>query len=365
MKITSIETFNDTFIGFVKVTAENGDYGWGQVSPYNADLTCQVLHRQIAPWAIGSNFDDFNALEEHIYEREHKFPGTYLNRAMAGLDTALWDLVGRMQRKPVVELLGGSAGQLRVYASSMRRDITPPQESERFVRLRAEHGYDAFKFRVGAQCGRDIDEWPGRTESIVPTIRRAIGDEVALLVDANSGFSVNRAIAVGEILRDNDVSHFEEPCPYWELEQTRQVTEALEIDVTGGEQDCHLPLWRRMIDLRAVDIVQPDICYVGGLTRALKVARMANAAGLPVTPHAANLSMVTVFTMHFLASLDNAGKYLEFSIEDERYYPWQQGLFRNPPFAVEDGMVTIPSEPGWGVEIEPRWLDGADYTASE
>ena len=365
MKISSIETFNNKYIGFVKVTAENGEHGWGQVSPYNADFTCQILHRQIAPWAIGSHFDDFNALEDRIYEREHKFPGTYLNRAMAGLDTALWDLCGRMEQKPVVELLGGNAGKLRVYGSSMRRDITPPQELERLVRLRAEHGFDAFKFRVGAECGRDVDEWPGRTETIVPTIRRGIGDEVALLVDANSGFSVERAISVGKMLQDNGVSHFEEPCPYWELEQTRQVTEALDIDVTGGEQDCYLPIWRWMIDMKAVDIAQPDICYVGGLSRALKVARMAQAAGMPVTPHAANLSMVTVFTMHFLAAIENAGKYLEFSIEDESFYPWQQDLFRNPPFEVEDGMVTVPSEPGWGVEIEPRWLNGADYTASE
>ena len=365
MKISSIETFNNEYVGFVKVTADTGDFGWGQVSPYNADITCQILHRQIAPWAIGSQCDDFDDLENRIYEREHKFPGTYLNRAMAGVDTALWDMRGRIEQKPVVELLGGSVGKLRVYGSSMRRDITPQKELERFVSLRAEYGYDAFKFRIAAECGRDVDEWPGRTEMIVPTIRRGIGDDVALLADANSGFSVERAISVGRILQDNDVSHFEEPCPYWELEQTRQVTEALEMDVTGGEQDCYLPVWRSMIEMRAVNIVQPDVCYIGGITRALKVARMARDAGLPVTPHAANLSMVTVFTMHLLAALENAGKYLEFSIEDESYYPWQQGLFRNPPFDVEDGMVTLPSDPGWGVEIEPRWLDGANYIASD
>ena len=365
MKISSIETFNDEFVGFVKVTLEDGGYGWGQVSPYNADITCRILHRQVAPWAIGRDFNEQADFEQLIYEREHKFPGTYLNRAMAGLDTALWDLRGRIEQKPVVELLGGNLKKLRVYGSSMRRDITPGDELDRFQRLRGQHGFDAFKFRVGAECGRDVDEWPGRTETIVPTIRRGIGDDVALLVDANSGFSVERAISVGRMLEDNDVSHFEEPCPYWELEQTQAVTQALEIDVTGGEQDFYLPVWRWMIGMRAVDIVQPDICYIGGLSRALKVAEMARAAQLPVTPHAANLSMVTVFTMHFLGAIDNAGKYLELSIEDEQYYPWQQALFRNPPFDVVDGLVTIPSEPGWGVEIEPQWLDRADYAASE
>ena len=124
---------------------------------------------------------------------------------------------------------------------------------------------------------------------------------------------------------DHGVRHFEEPCPYWELEQTKQVTDALELDVTGGEQDCDLTVWRRMIDMRAVDVVQPDICYLGGLTRTLRVAKMAEEAGLPCTPHCANLSMVTLFTMHLMGAIPNAGPYVEFSIEGPDYYPWQEG----------------------------------------
>jgi L-alanine-DL-glutamate epimerase-like enolase superfamily enzyme len=87
--------------------------------------------------------------------------------------------------------------------------------------------------------------------------------------------------------------------------------------------------------------------------------------GLPVTPHAANLGLVTLFTMHYLAALPNAGKYLEFSIEDETYYPWQYGLFRNDPYTVDDGHVTIAAEHGWGIEIEPEWLARATYEVSE
>ena len=208
----------------------------------------------------------------------------------------------------------------------MRRDITPEAEAERLGQLRDEWGFDAFKFRVGAECGHDIDEWPGRTEAIVPAVRHQLGDDVSLLVDANSGFSPERAIAVGHLLEEWGVEHFEEPCPYWELEQTREVTEALSVDVTGGEQDCDLATWRRMIEMRAVDIVQPDVCYVGGMLRAMEVAAMAAAKGLPCTPHCANLSLVTLFTMHLLRAIPNAGKYLEFSIEGLDYYPWQDGL---------------------------------------
>jgi len=143
------------------------------------------------------------------------------------------------------------------------------------------------------------------------------------------------------------------------------VRDALALDVTGGEQDCLLPTWRRMIAENVVDIIQPDVCYLGGITRTLRVARMAAAAGLPCTPHSANLSMVTLFTMHLLGAIPNAGKYLEFSIEGPDYYPWQEGLFVRSPYAIDAGRVTIPSEPGWGAEIEPRWLAQATRQQSE
>jgi L-alanine-DL-glutamate epimerase-like enolase superfamily enzyme len=364
MKIASLETFTNEFVCFVRATTDTGAVGWGQTSTYNADITATILHRQVAPWVVGRDAFDIAALVERVEEREHKFPGSYRCRALAGLDTALWDLRGKLEGKPVVELLGGQPRALRAYASSMRRDITPEQEAARLLRLRDEQGFDAFKWRVGAECGHDVDEWPGRTEAIVPYVARALGAGVAKLVDANSGFSPRRAIEVGSLLEAEGISHFEEPCPYWKLEQTRAVTAALDLDVTGGEQDWDLATWARMIDTRAVDIVQPDVMYMGGIARTLEVVRMAAAAGMPCTPHSANLSLVTMCTMHLLGAIPNAGKYLELSIEGPDYYPWQDRLFRGDPFAVRDGCVTIPAEPGWGVEIEPKWLESAAYRRS-
>ena len=139
----------------------------------------------------------------------------------------------------------------------------------------------------------------------------------------------------------------------------------MKIDVTGGEQDCDLRVWKDMIDRGIVNIIQPDIMYMGGLTRSLKVAKMAADASIPCTPHAANLSLVTVCTMHFLKAIPNAGKYLEFSIEGEDYYPWQQNLFLDDPFAVKEGSVTITDMPGWGVIINPEWLENSEYAVSE
>lgn len=365
MKITKLETFCNEFVGFVRVTTETGARGWGQVSTYNADITCEIFHRQVARHALGTDALDFADTIRLIGEREHKYPGSYLRRAMTGLDTALLDLRGKLEGKPVASLIGGAPGKLRAYASSMKRDITPADEAKRLCSLRDRYGFTAFKWRVGAECGRDRDEWPGRTEEIVPLVSRALGDGMDKLVDGNSCYSPARAIEVGKLLQDNGIGHFEEPCPYWELEQTKQVADALSIDVTGGEQDCEFSVWKQMIDMRAVDIVQPDVMYMGGMLRTLEVARMAHAAGLPCTPHAANLSLVTLCTMHLLTAIPNAGKYLEFSIEGADYYPWQYDLFTTDPYRVEDGHVTITDAPGWGVEINPAWLEKSAYKASE
>jgi L-alanine-DL-glutamate epimerase-like enolase superfamily enzyme len=365
MKIKKLETFTNPSVGFVKVTTDDGKEGWGQVSNYNSDITCQIFHRQVARYALGQDACDIETLVTLIPEREHKFPGSYLMRAITGLDTALWDLRGKREGKSVCELLGGKPRPFPVYASSMKRgEITPEAEAERLKRLQGECGYEAFKFRVGKECGHDADEWPGRTDAIVPQVRKALGDQAVLLVDGNSAYTPRKAIEVGRMLQDHGIVHFEEPCPYWEYHWTRQVKEALDLDVTGGEQDCDLALWRFAIDMRAVDVVQPDVCYIGGISRTLKVVEMAKQAGIPVTPHSANLSMVTVFTLHLMGAIENAGPYVEFSIEGEDYYPWQDGLF-TPALVAKDGKVQIPDAPGWGVEISKDWLSKASYQKSE
>ena len=365
MKIKRLETFSTEYVGFVRVTTDSGAQGWGQVSTYNADITTQIFHRQVARWAVGQDALDIAALTDRIPEHEHKYPGSYVLRALTGLDTALWDLRGKLEGRSVCELLGGVPRRFPVYASSMKRgEIAPQDDAERLARLRDAHGFSAFKFRVGRECGHDEDEWPGRTNEIVPAVRRALGEDARLLVDANSGYSPARAIEVGKMLQDYGVVHFEEPCPYWEHDWTREVADALELDVTGGEQDCDLTIWRYLTRGRVMDVAQPDIFYLGGLNRTLKVTAMAEAAGMPVTPHSANQSLVTVCTLHMMGALKNAGPYVEYSIEGPDYYPWEQGLFRNP-LSVQDGMVQIPQGPGWGMEIEPAWLEAAKYQVSE
>jgi L-alanine-DL-glutamate epimerase-like enolase superfamily enzyme len=192
MKIKSIETFTREHVSMVRVRADDGAEGWGQISPYNADIAAIVMHRQIAPHALGADATALDRLVDRLIEATYKFPGSYVCRALTGLDTALWDLRGRLEGKSVCELLGGEPRPFPVYGSSMRRDITPEDEADRLVRLRDGCGFRAFKVRIGKVCGHDEDEWPGRTEALVPAVRQALGGDVALLVDANSCYTRRR-----------------------------------------------------------------------------------------------------------------------------------------------------------------------------
>ena len=362
--IDSIETFVRGAIGLVKIRTKDGLEGWGQIAPYEPAVTVDILHRLVAPHALGQDAADVDAIVDRAVEANYKYPWSFVCRAVCGVDTALWDLYGHVKNQSVAALVGATRKEVSAYGSSMRRDISPADEGARLARLRDSHGFRAFKIRVGREVGRDGDAAPGRTEAIVPAVRRALGGDVQLFADANSGYTPPKAIEVGRRLQDADYAMYEEPCPYWELEWTAEVARTLRIPVSGGEQDNDLAQWRRMLAMNAVDITQPDICYVGGFTRAMRVARLAEKAGKPVIPHSANLSMIEVFSVHLMAAAPNAGDFLEFSIESDAAVNTISAGMYEPQLVVEDGRVALPDGPGWGVRIKPAWLESAIHRAS-
>ena len=141
----------------------------------------------------------------------------------------------------------------------------------------------------------------------------------------------------------------------------KEVAKALDVPVAGGEQDTDLAQFRRMIAMKAVDIVQPDVCYIGGFSRTLRVGKMAVEAGIPCLPHSANRSMVTVFTLHAMTVMPAAARYVEFSIEPDS---WADEIF-TPALTVKNGMIPFPAGPGWGVTIREDWLSSAERQVSE
>lgn len=362
-KIKSIETFVKNPHTIVRVVTDDGKEGYGQIATYDGNISALVLHQKVAQYFVGKDPSKIDELVDTAVEANLKFPWSFVCRAVGGVDTAIWDLYGHIQGKSVCELLGAKPRPIPTYGSSQQRGISPKDEAARLIKLRDEYGFKAFKIRLGLNGGRNRDASPGRTEEIIPTIRKALGDKIDLLADANSCYTPDKAILYGRMLEDNGYSHYEEPCPYWELEWTAEVAKTLtKISVAGGEQDNDLAQFRRMIKMNAVDIVQPDICYVGGMTRALRIAKMAEIAGKPVVPHAANLSLVTLFTLHYLTAIGKAGGYLEYTIE------WGSEMNRMifaPKLQIKDGCATAPDGPGWGITIDPQWLQSAEYQKSE
>lgn len=218
---------------------------------------------------------------------------------------------------------------------------------------------------MGKENGHDVDEWPGRTEEMLAAIPGALDPGTRLMVDANCGYSPAKAIELGRRLEQNGFVHFEEPCSYWEYEQTAEVRAALDgsaVEVAGGEQDWDLATWRRLFDQHVFDVVQPDLLYLGGLAATSRVATLAQSAHIPVLMHSANLALGIMFTLHLVSAL--GGELVEWSIEGPDYYPWQHCLYEPMPEVV-DGRVTAPVGPGWGVEINDNWLGAAERRVSE
>jgi L-alanine-DL-glutamate epimerase-like enolase superfamily enzyme len=365
LKIKKIETFSKPEVAFVRVTTDDDMQGWGQISTYNSDISSLILHRDLANRVLGKDPASIDEIVDTCIESNLKYPWSYICRALGGVDTAIWDLYGKIKQKPVCELLGGTLKPFPVYGSSMSRSIKPQDELARFRKAIDEEGIMFFKFRIGTSNGRNKDAWEGRTEDMIKTIGKSLSDSCSLKADGNSCYTPDKAIEVGKLMQEYHIKQFEEPCPYWELEWTAEVAAALDLSISGGEQDNDLAQWRRMIAMNAVDIVQPDILYVGGFTRVLRVALMANEKIMPCIPHSANHCLVTVFTLHLMNAIPNAGNSLEYSIEfDEGINKLAKDIYSPLP-EIRDGNLYMPPEPGWGIRINEEWLKSADYMVSE
>jgi len=362
MKIERIESYFKDQVCVVKLTSSDGAVGYGQTAPFMADITQIVLHRQVAPLALGKDDDDFT-LADAIIRGLHKFTGTYVCRAVAGIDTAMWDLKGKRENKSVTALLGGTRTHVEMYYSSMVRDCPIEWEAERMARLKAERGYRAFKLHVGKFNGEGEDFWPGRTEDMIHLAADTLQGEGDLYIDPNGAFTHQWAMELAPLMRDCGVKILEEPLPFWKVKETAQLRKDIApygILSAGGEQDYNPNVWDMILSLPMADIVQPDICYIGGFTRTLEIAKRAAARGLYTTPHTSNCSMLLHFGLHLNASIEKPWFTLEHGVEEDR---WAREMFTEE-LKVVDGKIKVPDGPGWGAKLSEDWLKSAHYCES-
>ncbi|MCX6904357.1 MAG: mandelate racemase/muconate lactonizing enzyme family protein, partial [Verrucomicrobia bacterium] len=292
-----------------------------------------------------------------IYKLNFRFNGTALGVPLATSEFAILDMMGRIANKSIGQLIGDiHHPQVAVYQATEYRDKSVEESMELIKRDVRENNARALKIKVGGLMFETADMYAvapaGRTETIVPLIRKTFGDDMVLYADANGFYSVEEAIRVGKLLQDYRFSFFEEPVFFDWHEETKQVAEALSIPIAGGEQEYSLHGFRWLIANDGLRIVQPDTYYFGGMIRSMRVALMANAFGKTCTPHMSGGGLGYLYMMHFVSALPNALPYHEF-----------KGFKSEVPFecktsalASVNGVVKVPTGPGLGVEIDPEYV---------
>ncbi len=315
-----------------------------------------ILTKQVIPFFIGKDARDLEGLLEGVFvvNNNYKLAGLALWCCIAWVEFSLLDLLGRIVGKPVAQLFGKQLRtEIPIYVASGRRDTTPEQEVEILQARMAETGARAVKFKVGGRMSKNADAMAGRTEGLIRLSRRVLGEQTTIHADGNGSYDPPQAIKIGRMLEEIDAYFYEEPCPFDHLEDTKEVADALTIPVAGGEQETSLRRFRWMIAGNAVQVVQPDLHYNGGLIRTIRVARMAEAAGKPITLHISS-GLCYLQMLHFAAIIPNSGAFQEFKTGIE-----ETGSFFDPPLSARDGKVSVPSRPGWGLADTKELLHNA------
>jgi D-galactarolactone cycloisomerase len=322
--------------GIVEVITDKGITGWGEgaIVPTRRALETQVIGR--------SPFQN-----EVIWDGLHK-QGTD-TAAISAVDIALWDIMGKALDQPIYSLLGGAfRDRVQAYATGLfRKDRADPTaalvaEAHGYV----DQGFKAMKMKVGFGPDYDIKN--------VAAVRRAIGSDILLAVDANCGYDRGSAIAVGQRLAENDLLWFEEPISADDIDGYVEIRRALNVRISGAEQLRGRWAFRRMLQEQALDIAQPDVCVCGGFTEFRKIAAMASANHVRIIPHMFGTAIRLAATLHLLAVLPDSPRALE-PFPTLLEYDMSENALRTElakePIVHADGMVNVPQRPGLGIEI--------------
>jgi D-galactarolactone cycloisomerase len=358
MKIVEVRTYpvvypvNDPFangmrwtreraFGVVEVLTDQGIAGWGEGATLPA-------RRAIETQVIGRNpFDS-----EVIWEGLHR-AGTD-TAGISAIDIALWDIMGKALGQPIYNLLGGAfRTRVQAYATGLfrreRKDPTAALVEDATGYL--QQGFKAMKMKVGFGPDYDIKN--------VAAVRRAIGNDILFAVDANCAYDRGSAIAVGQRIAENDLLWFEEPIAADDVEGYIEIRRALNMRISGAEQLRGRWAFRRMIQERALDIIQPDVCVCGGFTEFRKIAAMASANHVRVIPHMFGTAIRLAATLQLIATLPDSPRALE-PFPTLLEYDMSENALRTElakePIRHADGIVNVPQGPGLGIEINRELL---------
>lgn len=340
----------------VEIRTDTGLVGWGDCyGP--AAINRAIIDNVLKAGLIGRDPFDVEVLWEELYNKIKDYGLTGMTIAsISGIDIALWDLIGKAVNKPIHKLIGGAfRTQLQAYATGLYfKDMNRlNEEAVAEARGYVEQGFKAVKMKIGlGSVKKDIDR--------VAAVRDAIGPDVQLMVDANHCFNVPQAIAIGRELEKLDILWFEEPISPEDIAGYAELRGKLDIAIAGGENEFAKFSFRHILESRAMDIVQPDVCAAGGITECKKIAAMAQAHSVQCVPHAWGTAIGLAATMHYLASLPFTPPCLV-PIPPMLEYEQTFNPFRDELSSTElthkNGFVTVPDGPGLGIDVKYEVLE--------
>ncbi|MFW5787867.1 MAG: mandelate racemase/muconate lactonizing enzyme family protein [Halanaerobiales bacterium] len=334
-KINVIERNGKLYLGCV---SEDGVCGYMEANN-RVPFLLPIFKEMVIPYFTGKDARNLEELIENVYtyKRNYKYAGMPFWNCVGHVEASILDMVGKTVGKPVGELLGNLVRkEVPVYLSRFNRHQEPEEEIEQLIPLVEKHSFKAVKFKIGGRMSKNADVYPGYSEKLVKLARKALGDDIVIYVDANGSYFPEKAIEVGKMLEEYNIGFYEEPCPWEDFMGTAKVNQKLNIPVAGGEQDTSLYKFQWMIANEAVSIVQPDLMYNGGIIRCLKVAEMAEKAGLKIAPHNPKTGQASAPLLHLISIISNPAPYHEYKEADE----------------VVNGKVRVPDIPGLGFELD-------------
>ncbi|MBR9998543.1 MAG: mandelate racemase/muconate lactonizing enzyme family protein [Cyclobacteriaceae bacterium] len=350
--IKSIEILKIRNDFLIEVRSEDGHSGR---IPANEKIShlLGILMDLIIPFFIGKNARDMELLLPEIYRvnSNYKYAGMPFWISVAHVELAVLDMLAGIENRSVARMLGKPVRkEFPVYMSTFDRENTAEVYTENV--LGSIGDMQAVKLKIGGRMSNNRDCIEGRTEKLIPMMRKALGTGFTIYVDANSSYDAPKAIETGRLLEEYRYGFFEEPCPWQDYQETLRVAEALDIPVAGGEQDSSEAQFRYMMDKKVVDVVQPDIMYNGGFLRNLKIAAYAKQKGVPITLHSPQQGAANVFKMQFASIVENIGPYQEYT--PGKGYEWC-----SVDLIFKKGNLQIVDKPGWGIDYDEDALKRA------
>jgi len=334
----------------VKVTTESGLVGYGESHHgRSANIIAEIVNTTLKDIVLPASADDVVGVWSKIYEwqlRSHGM-GAATAMAMSGLDMALWDIRAKAAGWPLWKLLGGSnARKIKAYAGGVALGWQEPQALIDEIAPHVALGYKAVKLRVGDRTDRDIAR--------VAAVRKAYGDGLTILVDANTGYSVEDVRRVMPVYEELGVGWLEEPFSPSDHSSYARAAALGKVPLAAGENHYTRFEFARVLDDGFITILQPDLSKAGGITEVMRIAHTASTWRLPVCPHSSITALNMASTIHLLKSIDNAG-YFEADVSHGN--PFREKMSSPPYTVMPDGTVELPDGPGIGIEIDDAFLE--------